>query len=649
MGIEKNIPLLFRNRAIASPDIIAQASKNEKGDFEYFSYKKFYEDVIQFASGLRKIGVHRGDNVAFISDNRREWLISDLAILSLGATDVPRGTDSMATEIRFIIGFATCVCGIFENCRQLEKVLEKPSEVPLLKKAIIFDNISDEIREKVAAVNMEIYSFDEVMNFSGKIFEENRPIIEAEMEKTEMTDLATIIFTSGTTGTPKGVMLTHENYLAQLKVVDNVLNVKKGDMWLSVLPVWHSFERVVQYFAIYFTSGIAYSKPIAPIMLADFAKIRPQYMCGVPRLWDSLGNAVIRSMKKTGGIKYAMFKFFIGIGKKYRTAQEQISGRVCHFEEKSRVLEWFIGIIPFIFLSPLYALGNVLVFRKIKAKLGGRIEAIISGGGSLQKDVDDFYRAVGLNLLEGYGITEAAPVLSVRVQSFPRSNCVGMVYPSCEVKIVREKNGQILSDEPLPPGEKGLILARSVGMRQIMKGYYNRPDLTAKVIDENGWLNTGDIGMLSVDNEIKITGRAKDTIVLLGGENIEPLLIEQTICSSDYIESCMLLGQDKKYLAALIVPSKEFITSWATEKKISFESYEDFIKTEVVQALLKSEIDRLISSENGFRTCEKVFKFAVLPNSFSVGKELSAKQEMIRYKIAELYKAEIDNLFSEQE
>ena len=646
MSIEKTIPLMFKARVLSNPDIIAQAAKNEKGAFEYFTYKRLYDDVILFASSLKKLGIKRDDHIAFISDNRREWLISDLAILSLGAVDVPRGKDSMAAEVQFIINYADCFWGIFENTAQLEKVLEPGSEKTKLKNAILFDEPKKETLVKAEQAGIKTYYFKELMEEIGTDPQPYVSDIEAEMEKTQTEDLATIIFTSGTTGTPKGVMLTHENYMAQLEVVGQVLPAKPGDMWLSVLPVWHSFERVVQYIVLTLSTGIAYSKPVAPILLADMAEIKPQWICGVPRLWDGLGNGIIRTMKKAGGIKYAMFSFFVAVGKAYSHSKDLVRGQICHFRKKSRLLECLQGILPYILLSPLYALGNILVFAKIKEKFGGKLSAVISGGGSLQKHVEDFYHAVGVNLIEGYGITEAAPVLAFRGLVKPKSGCVGEVYPSVDVKIVATDHGTILSDEPLPPGKTGLVLARGKTKRQIMKGYYKRQDLTDQVIDKDGWLNTCDIGMLTIDNEIKITGRAKDTLVLLGGENIEPLVIEQAVNASDYIECTMLLGQDKKYLGALIVPAKDFVIAFANENNITYTSYEELLETPEIQTLIRSEIDRLVSAKTGFRSCEHIFKFVLLPESFKPGRELSAKQEMIRYKICELYKEQIEKLFA---
>jgi long-chain acyl-CoA synthetase len=637
-----NLPLLFRLRSQDCEDITVQASKDSTGTFKYYTFKEFYEQVILFALALKELGIKRGDHVALISDNRREWLITDVALLSLGAADVPRGCDSMGTEIRYIISYAECTYGFFENTRQLQKVLDNIQEVPLFKTAILFDGYSEDIALTAKEKGITLYSFQQLMEKGKTIGLEHRSEIESEMDKTKGDEVATLIFTSGTTGVPKGVMLTHRNYMAQLEVVHTVLHVKKGDMWLSVLPVWHSFERVVQYIAITLKSGIAYSKPIASVMLPDMAAIRPQWMCGVPRLWESLAQGVYRSMKKAGGIKYTLFNFFVTVGKKYIVAKEYVTGRIPRFSQRVRLFDFIAGIIPFLFLWPLYQLGNVLIYKKIKEKLGGRLECGISGGGALQPDTDLFYRGIGVRLLEGYGITEAGPVLSVRNSKKPRPGCVGVVYPCSEIKIVQEEQGTILNNQPLPAGKKGMILARG---DQIMKGYYKQPELTASVIDKDGWLNTGDIGMLTLDNEIKITGRAKDTIVLLGGENIEPLGIESALTSSSYIETAVLMGQDKKYLGALIVPVKDMLQSFAKETGLTYTSYEELLESAEIANLIRSEIDNQVSSKTGFRTCELVSKFVLLPESFTVGKELSGKQELMRHKIAQMYKEEIGTLF----
>ena len=645
--LPKNLPLLLKKRAEEHPDIKLQAYKNAAGEFEYSSYSRVYNEVICLAAALSKLGVKKGSNVALISDNRREWLLTDQAIQSLGGADVPRGCDSMGNEIRFIIDFADCEIGFFENIRQLEKVMEKPEETPKLRTAILFDKPE----QAPANCPFEVLYFEDVMQNGKNIYKENSFNVQAEIENTmrqiEADDVCTIIFTSGTTGTPKGVMLTHNNFISELSVLIPFLPAHPGDWWLTILPVWHIFERLIQYVAIYFTNGLAYSKPVPSILLADLAVIRPHWMCGVPRLWEALASGVHKAMKKTGGIKFKLFNFFVGVGDKYNNCKNLVCGYVTQIKKRSRFLDFLVGIIPMILLWPLYKLGNALVFKKIQAKFGGRLKIAISGGGSFQRTTENFYHSVGLNLLEGYGLTETAPVISFRYHKCPRPGCVGVIFPTFEVKIAKEEHGVIVTDEngkpvEVGPGQKGIILAKG---SQVMKGYYKRPDLTEKVIDKDGFFNTGDIGLLTWDKEIKITGRAKDTIVLLDGENIEPAVIENELCTSPFIESAIVLGQDQKFLASLIVPAKDAVIQYAQENGLDFSDYEKLLQTEQIKDLIYKEVNTKDSPSNGFRTCERIAKIALLPDSFKVGEELSAKQEMMRFKIVEKYASLIATLF----
>ncbi len=642
-SVRKNIPLLLRSRMVSCPEITLQAAKDRNGVFQMYSYKQVYDRVVEMACALQEIGIRRGDRIALISDNRREWLVADIALLSLGAADVPRGCDSMGAEIRFIISFVECRIGFFETGRQLAKVLEKKEEVPTLELAILFEPATEEVLALAGAAGVRVMNYADLEARGEKASDSQRAAVEHEMDVTEGDEVATIIFTSGTTGIPKGVMLTHDNFLAQVEYARSVLTTTEdGELWLSVLPVWHSFERAFQYFIIGLNSGLVYSKPAANVMLADMQAVRPHGMIGVPRLWESLAQGIWRNARKEGGMSYAVFCFFIAIGKRYHWAKTLVKGLVVQVRRRSRLLDALMGIVPYLLLAPLYGLGNIVVYKKIRDKLGGRIGCALSGGGTLQYDIDMFYHAIGFNLLEGYGITEAAPILSIRWPSKARSGCVGQVYPSAEIKIVAEEHGRILSPEPLPPGRRGLVLARG---RQIMKGYYKRPDLTAQAIDQDGWLNTGDLGMLTYDNEIKIVGRAKDTIVLLGGENIEPQVLEATLRGSPYIEMAVVLGQDKKYLGALIVPIRDALLQYAQEHHIISDSYEGLLEHHHILDLIRNEIDSRICDSAGFRICERIYRFALLSESFAVGRELSGKQEMMRHKIVDIYKEEIALLF----
>jgi long-chain acyl-CoA synthetase len=632
----ETIPLMFLETVGKHPKVVAQFSKNGSEEFAPISYESLLEDVKVFAAGLKELGVEREAHIGLISDNRREWMVSDLAILGLGAADVPRGCDATAQEIRYILDWSECALALLENDKQLAKIVANKAGLPLLKKVLLFDPPAPEARAEAQAAGLELLTFDEV-RAKGKARYARAPNeYKDEVAKGKRSDLATLIYTSGTTGEPKGVILSHGNFIHQTDQIPRILSITPGDIWLSVLPVWHSFERILQYTILASASSIAYSKPIGAVMLADMQTMRPQWMASVPRIWELVKDGVYRNIKSQGGLKKVLFGFFVGVGESFAYFKNLLLGRIPEFSPRSRVLDILLAIVPLVLLSPLYALGNVLVFKKIKEKLGGRFIAGISGGGALPPAVDRFFGALGILILEGYGLTETAPVLSVRLQHKPVAGTVGPALEGTEIKIVGERG------ETLGPGRKGLILARGP---QVMKGYYRKPDMTAKILTKDGWLDTGDLGMMTRSGEIRITGRAKDTIVLLGGENVEPLPIEQKLCESEYVQQAVVLGQDKKYLAALIVPSQDAIMGWAKDNNVPIADYEVLLQQPEVRELLDYEVNELVSAKNGFKSFERIFRFELLPVPFEVGKELSAKQEVKRHAIVEIYARQIKKLF----
>ncbi len=630
---------MFLEVAARQPDTVAQLSKNGGGVFRPTSYKELKDTTASFSAGLKLLGVSRGDKVGLIADNRREWLIADLAILGLGAADVPRGCDATVQEITYILSWSECKFAILENEKQLKKILETRSSIPKLDTLILFDPAEESALGEAKAQGITVHAYQAILE-SGKAYLTDHPgFYQEEAAKGVRSDLATLIYTSGTTGEPRGVMLSHGNFLHQTDYLPELIGVNPGEIFLSVLPVWHSFERILQYIILTSGATIAYSKPIGSILLADMQAVQPHWFPSVPRIWESVKDGIYKSIKQSSKVKQVLFGFFVGVGESFAYFRNHLLGRYPRFSPGSRILEIAAAIVPFLLFAPLWALGNILVYKKVKTKLGKNFIAGVSGGGALPSAVDRFFDAIGVLILEGYGLTETAPVLGIRLKTHPVIGTVGPVHRGTEIKIVGKK-GEILG-----PGQKGIIFVRGP---QVMLGYYKRPDLTARILDKDGWLDTGDLGMLSYNGEIKITGRAKDTIVLRGGENIEPLPIEQRLGESVYIQQAVVLGQDEKFLAALIVPKQENLLAWAQENSIPYNDYEMLLQQPVVKELIDSEISTLVSPKNGFKPFERIFRFAILPGAFQPDRELSAKQEIKRHAINELYKKQIRALFSKE-
>ena len=359
-------------------------------------------------------------------------------------------------------------------------------------------------------------------------------------------------------------------------------------------------------------------------------------MGSVPRIWESVKDGVYQNVKKKSVIARSIFHFFVWAGASYTTCLDMVTGKVPQFKKRSKFLDKVVGIIPLILLSPFRYIGVHSIFKPIKQKLGTRFFAGVSGGGSLPASVDAFFRAIGITLLDGYGLTETAPVIGIRPLQRQIKATVSPL-PETEIKIITEDG------KPARPGEKGVIYARGP---QVMLGYYRKPELTATVLDSDGWLNTGDIGVWTHGGEFAIRGRAKDTIVLSGGENIEPVPIEAKLRESEYIEQAIVVGQDKKYLAALIIPDTKTIELYIKNAGIPYISRSNLLAMPEVIELIDSEIHTLIHSKNGFKSFEHICKFTLLPKSLEIGKELSAKQEIMRHKIYELYSSYIESLYN---
>lgn len=634
--MEKTLPKILREVAEKYPETTAQMARTKMGDFIPINFHDMYQTALDFGGGLLSLGEKRGGRIGLISDNRAEWEQADMGLLAIGAIDTPRGCDATAKDLSYILSFAECTTVIAENSFQIKKILSIHDDLPLVTKLISFDEVEEEQKADAAQKNIALYRFDDVVQ-SGREFRiQHNDVVESELDKGQWDDLATIIFTSGTTGTPKGVMLSHGNFITQLDELQERIYFYPGDRCLCVLPVWHAFQRLCEYVVLSQGAALCYSKPIGSILLVDLQKLNPQILPAVPRVFEAVYDGIWRKMRKTGGIPLMMFTFFLNVSMLRCSIDRKLRRKQARFGHDWLGFWWPVLVWPWLLLWPLQLLGKLLVFRKIKAMLGKNFRAGVAGGGAYPPAIDKFFWAIGVKVVEGYGLTETAPVVSVRPVACPIFGTIGTPIRGVEVRIVDE-DGIVLGK-----CKKGNVQVKG---GTVMKGYYKRDDLTKKVMTVDGWLDTGDIGMLTVNGELTLRGRKKDTIVLLGGENVEPLPIEQKINTSHYISASVVVGQDQRYLGALILPNEEDIRIYAKENALPYTTYEELVRLEAVRKLIETEINDRISAKEGFKSFERINKFAIITKPFEVGVELSAKQEMMRFKLNEIYKNEIASLF----
>lgn len=637
--MEKTLPRMLREVSQKYPDIPAQMTRiSKEGDFETVTYKELYDNSQAFAGGLLALGTVRGEKVGLISDNRKEWEQADMGIMTIGACDVPRGCDASEKDLKNILSFTEVKTCIVENEFQIRKILNVKDEIPTLKRFIIFEEPTENEVKLCKEAKIDLLRFYDVVEDGKKYNEKNPGKVEAEIEVGQWDDIAAIIFTSGTTGVPKGVTLSHGNFITQLDELQERIYLKPAERAICVLPVWHVFQRLVEYVIISQAAVLCYSKPIGSILLPDMLALNPTLLPAVPRVFEAVYEGITKKMRRTGGIVEALFNFFTAIAICHSWMDRKMFRKNFMTHNEFTPGYWLLFIIPWLLLYPWKLLGNVLVFKKVKAMLGTNFRAGVAGGGAYPKAIDQFFWALGINVVEGYGMTETAPVVAVRPVDAPIFGCIGTPIRGVSARIV-DMDGNVLK-----PGNKGVLQIKG---GTVMKGYYKRPELTEKAISPDGWLDTGDLAIESIHGELKILGRVKDTIVLTGGENIEPLPLEAKMQESRFIQTAVVVGQDQRNLGALILPNQEELELWANENNISFKDFEDLVKKPEAYKLIEDEIKELINAKNGFRMFEKIVKFAFLTKPFEVGKELSAKQEIMRYKLTEIYEKEIKGIFKD--
>lgn len=635
----KTLPQMIYKKSQDFPELNIQFSKNTEGTFLPTTYKDFVNTMLDFSAGLLSIGEKEYSNIGLICDNRKEWLVCSMGIMATKSRDIPRGSEATVKDLSYILSFAECKTVVTENKILFNRILECKNELPALQNIIII-NPADSDLSNPKATGLNIFSYDEILSKGSKFRQNNPNKIEEIMLSGTEDDSATIIFTSGTTGTPKGVELTHKNFLCQVEDISKRLPLKQGNKALCMLPVWHVYERELEYFLLYVGVALCYSKPAISMLLADMKKVSPQFMATVPRIWDGIYNAInknIKSTKKGAGI---FFTIFTWAATSLKSLRNIIYNRCKYFRKRTVFYHVFSKFlyIPVIFLYPLKWLGDMFYFQRVRNMLGGKFQIGMSGGGSLPLKLDKFFNSIGIRLVEGYGLTETAPICCIRNAKRPILGTIGKIMPYCQAKVVH-RNGI-----ECKPGEKGVLYIKGPN---VMKGYYKQPELTAEVISEGEWFNTGDLVIKTYNGEIIVKGRQKDTIVLRSGENVEPLPIEDKLSESIYISQAVVVGQDENCLGALIIPDLDNICQYAKQQNINFSDKKQLLKDEEIKKLIYKEMERLINTKNGFKPFEKIGKFVFLDKPFEVGVELSPKQGIIRYKINELYKAKISLMYAD--
>ena len=635
----KTLPQMIYKKSQDFPELNIQFSKNTEGTFLPITYKDFVNSMLDFSAGLLSIGEKEYSNIGLICDNRKEWLVCSMGIMATKSRDIPRGSEATVKDLSYILSFAECKTVVTENKILFNRILECKNELPALQNIIII-NPADSDLSNPKATGLNIFSYDEILSKGSKFRQNNPNKIEEIMLSGTEDDSATIIFTSGTTGTPKGVELTHKNFLCQVEDISKRLPLKQGNKALCMLPVWHVYERELEYFLLYVGVALCYSKPAISMLLADMKKVSPQFMATVPRIWDGIYNAInknIKSTKKGAGI---FFTIFTWAATSLKSLRNIIYNRCKYFRKRTVFYHVFSKFlyIPVIFLYPLKWLGDMFYFQRVRNMLGGKFQIGMSGGGSLPLKLDKFFNSIGIRLVEGYGLTETAPICCIRNAKRPILGTIGKIMPYCQAKVVH-RNGI-----ECKPGEKGVLYIKGPN---VMKGYYKQPELTAEVISEGEWFNTGDLVIKTYNGEIIVKGRQKDTIVLRSGENVEPLPIEDKLSESIYISQAVVVGQDENCLGALIIPDLDNICQYAKQQNINFSDKKQLLKDEEIKKLIYKEMERLINTKNGFKPFEKIGKFVFLDKPFEVGVELSPKQGIIRYKINELYKAKISLMYAD--
>ncbi len=627
----ESLPEIWPLAAGQFGDVVALHSPHTKPEI-MISYTQLAEKIRFFAAGLQALGVRLGDRISLIADNSPRWFIADQGIMTAGGVDAVRSSQAEKEELLFIIANSGSTALVLEDLKTLKKLQDRLNDLPVQFIVLLSDEAPP------TETPLQVLNFAQLLEIGA-----NHNFVPVKQNRDA---LATLIYTSGTTGKPKGVMLSYSNLMHQVTTFGTVLQPNPGDMVLSILPSWHSYERTVEYYLL--SQGCTQVYTNLRSVKGDLRQFKPNYMVGVPRLWESIYEGVQKQFREQPAKKQRLIKFLLGISERYIKAQRVAQGLDLNNLHASAV-ERFAATILATALLPLHKLGEKLVYNKVREATGGRVKQMISGGGALPRHIDNFFEIIGVQILQGYGLTETSPVTHVRRPWRNMIGASGLPLPATEAKIVDPETKM-----SLPPEKRGLVLLRGP---QIMQGYYQNPQATAKAINPEGWFDSGDLGWLTPQNDLVLTGRAKDTIVLTNGENIEPQPIEDACLRSPYIDQIMLLGQDQRSLGALIVPNLEALEQWAATQNLTLDIQSDGpassssqkidLESKIIQDLFRQELNRQVQNRPGYRPDDRIgpFKFIVEPFSIENGL-MTQTLKVRRHVVVERYHDIIDGMFA---
>ncbi|UOQ73801.1 AMP-dependent synthetase/ligase [Hymenobacter cellulosilyticus] len=589
MEVRRSFDILSHQLATA-PKTDCLAAKID-GSWQKFSTQHVLDQVNLVSLGLLQLGLKKDDKVAIISMNRPEWMFADFGIAQIGATTVPMYPSITVEDYKYIFTDAGVKAVFVADEKLYAKVKEATAELPEVKHVFTFDQVAG------------ARHFSELLEMGKK---GDAATLEPLKAAVQPDDLLTLIYTSGTTGNPKGVMLSHDNILSNCRNSQPFVPVTKDDTALSFLPLCHIFERMVTYLYMINSVSIYYAESME-VIADNLREVKPQIFTTVPRLLEKVYDKIVAKGHTLEGVKKNLFFWALDLGLKYDTQKDQ-------------------GF----FYNTQLALANKLIFNKWREALGGNLKCIVSGGGALQPRLARVFWAAGIRVMEGYGLTETSPVIAVGGFE-PENNMIGTVGP-------------LIDNMQVKIAEDGEILTKSAS---VMKGYYNKPELTAKEIDADGWFHTGDIGEFVNGKFLKITDRKKEMFKTSGGKYIAPQVIEGKLKESPLVEQCMVVGADQKFPAALVVPSFDDLKGWCKRNGVDCNcSNEELIKNEKVVQMYEDLVKKYNQS---FAQWEQVKKIVLLPNHWTVETgEMTPTMKVKRKIITENNKDLIESLYHQE-